>query len=57
MADILAAYETNRDISHSAAIHGHSSFSKVFPKEGQLLVKKGIYMESQITEVDDLWAS
>jgi hypothetical protein len=31
VADLLAAYEASRDSWHTAAINGHSHFSKIFP--------------------------
>jgi hypothetical protein len=45
VAILLASYETTRDLWHTAAINGHTNFSKVFlltPAEGRLLVERGI---------------
>jgi hypothetical protein len=46
-------YETSRDSWHTAAIHGHSHFSKIFPStvgEGDLLKEQNLYMISQLLE-------
>jgi hypothetical protein len=53
VADILAAYETVRDIEHCAAINNYFSFSKVFPLsevERQFLAQKGIYIFSKLMD-------
>jgi hypothetical protein len=57
VATLLASSETTRDLWHTAAVHGHSNFSKVFPlthAEGRLLVERGILTVSQLLEVNDL---
>ncbi len=57
VATLLASSETTRDLWHTAAIYGHTNFSKVFPltfAEGRLLVERGILTVSQLLEVNDL---
>jgi hypothetical protein len=57
VATLLASSETTRDLWHTAAINGHTNFSKVFPltfAEGRLLVERGILTVSQLLEVNDL---
>jgi hypothetical protein len=56
-ADLLAPYETTRDLWHTAAINGHTNFSKVFPlsvTEGGMLADRGLYTVSQLLEINDL---
>ncbi len=54
---LLASYETTRDLWHTAAINGHTNFSKVFllsPAEGTLLADREIFTVSQLLEINDL---
>jgi hypothetical protein len=56
-AALLASYETTRDFWHTAAINGHTNFSKVFPlsaTEGGMLADHGIFNVSQLLEINDL---
>jgi hypothetical protein len=56
-AALLATYETTRDLWHTAAINGHTNFSKVFPlssAEGEVLADRGILTVSQLLEINDL---
>jgi hypothetical protein len=57
VATLLAFYETTRDLWHTAAINGHTNFSKVFPlssAEGTLLAEREILTVSQLLEINDL---
>ncbi len=59
-AALLASYETTRDLWHTAAINGHTNFSKVFPlsvTEGGVLADRGIFTVSQLLEINDLTGS
>jgi hypothetical protein len=56
-ATLLASYETTRDLWHTAAMNGHTNFSKVFPlsvTEGGMLAARGLYTVSQLLEINDL---
>jgi hypothetical protein len=56
-AALLASYETTRDLWHTAAINGHTNFSKVFPlsaTEGGVLADCRILTVSQLLEINDL---
>jgi hypothetical protein len=57
VAALLASYDTTRDLWHTAAISGHTNFSKVFPlsvTEGGMLANRGLYTVSQLLEINDL---
>jgi hypothetical protein len=57
VAALLASYKTTRDLWHTAAINGHTKFSKVFPlsvTEGGMLANCGLYTVSQLLEINDL---
>jgi hypothetical protein len=59
VAALLVSYETTRDLWHTAAINGHTNFSKVFPHsvpEGGMLADRGLCTVSQLLEINDLTA-
>jgi hypothetical protein len=56
-AALLASSKTTRDLWHTAAINGHTNFSKVFPlspAEGTVLAGRGVLTVSQLLEINDL---